>query len=88
MVFRPERFLDVKGKFSQPGHFVPFGVGRRACPGESLAKMEIFLVVTSLIQRFDLQPAVPGQLPSLKPVEGMLFSPEPFKIRFVDRRSI
>ncbi|KAK3787005.1 hypothetical protein RRG08_052636 [Elysia crispata] len=86
--FKPERFLDAKGNFSQPDQFIPFGIGRRACPGESLARMEQFLVATSVIQRFELQPAVPGQLPTLKPIEGMIFSPQPFQIRFVDRRGL
>ncbi|KAK3791958.1 hypothetical protein RRG08_052668 [Elysia crispata] len=86
--FRPGRFLDAQGVFNQSDRFTAFGIGRRACPGESLAKTELFLFITSLIQRFELLPAAPGDLPSLAPVEGIVFSPQPFQIRFVDRRSL
>ncbi|KAK3739739.1 hypothetical protein RRG08_020169, partial [Elysia crispata] len=86
--FSPERFLDAQGILKQPEQFIPFGIGRRACPGESLAKMELFLFLSSLVQRFDLRPAVPGQLPTLKPVEGLVYSPQPYQIRFVDRRHV
>lgn len=33
--------------------------GRRICPGETLAKTKIFILFTSLLQKFTLQPA-PG----------------------------
>ncbi|KAK3739740.1 hypothetical protein RRG08_020170 [Elysia crispata] len=52
--FSPERFLDAQGILKQPEQFIPFGIGRRACPGESLAKMELFLFLSSLVQRLDL----------------------------------
>uniref|UniRef100_A0A914YUU0 Cytochrome P450 n=1 Tax=Panagrolaimus superbus TaxID=310955 RepID=A0A914YUU0_9BILA len=38
--FKPERFLDSEGKFFQPSSLMPFGVGKRACLGEGLARLE------------------------------------------------
>lgn len=87
-VFRPERFLDEQGSVAQPETFMPFGIGRRTCLGESMAKMDLFLFVTSILQRFELQPEVPGELPSLKPVEGLVYTSQPYKLRFVDRRNL
>ncbi|CAC5414443.1 unnamed protein product [Mytilus coruscus] len=36
--------------------------GRRVCPGESLARMELFLYITSMVQRFEFLP-VEGENP-------------------------
>ncbi|KAL8173105.1 UNVERIFIED_CONTAM: hypothetical protein K2H54_040132 [Gekko kuhli] len=57
--FYPEHFLDSEGKFKKREAFIPFSAGRRVCAGETLAKMELFLFFTSLLQRFTFQPA-PG----------------------------
>ena len=51
--FKPERFLELNGKYisSRPNGFIPFGMGRRVCPGEKLALADLFLIVTNLLQR-------------------------------------
>ncbi|KAL8473578.1 hypothetical protein ACS0TY_030423 [Phlomoides rotata] len=53
--FRPERFLDehvdVKGQ-----HFelIPFGAGRRICPGINFGLQMLHLVLANLLQAFEL----------------------------------
>ncbi|XP_068454929.1 cytochrome P450 2K1-like [Clinocottus analis] len=54
--FHPAHFLDKDGKFVQRDAFMPFSAGRRACPGESLAKMELFIFFTTLLQQFRFTP--------------------------------
>ncbi|NP_001316427.1 cytochrome P450 2AC1 [Gallus gallus] len=54
--FHPEHFLNSEGKFVKKDAFIPFSAGRRICAGETLAKMELFLFFTSLLQRFTFQP--------------------------------
>ncbi|XP_048791296.1 cytochrome P450 2K6-like isoform X3 [Lagopus muta] len=61
--FYPEHFLNSEGKFVKKDAFMPFSAGRRICAGETLAKMELFLFFTSLLQRFTFQPP-PGVSPS------------------------
>ena len=51
MIFRPERFLDADGFFKPNEMLQPFGIGRRKCLGESLARMENFLFFDIFSQR-------------------------------------
>ncbi|XP_076441364.1 cytochrome P450 2U1-like isoform X2 [Babylonia areolata] len=83
--FRPERFIDFDGKLTRPEEFVPFSMGRRVCLGESLARMELFLYLATLIQHFRFLPPEEGKLPSLEGTFGMTYTPQAYTIRAVPR---
>ena len=51
--FNPYRHLGADGKLvTNQGNFYPFGAGRRACAGEALAKVELFLFISWMLQKF------------------------------------
>ncbi|XP_025081722.1 cytochrome P450 2J6-like [Pomacea canaliculata] len=93
-VFRPERFLDNEGQLLPPTHptrwrLLPFGVGRRSCPGESFARSRAFLYVTTLLQKFDFLPPVNHDLLPLTQdswTEGVVLQLKPYYVA-IQRRS-
>jgi len=85
--FTPERFLN-KGKdlVEIPKMFIPFSTGPRSCIGETFSRIELFLFVTALFQRFRFLPEIEGQIPEPKGTLGVSYSPPDFKVRIEKRQ--
>ncbi|XP_021238262.1 cytochrome P450 2D17 [Numida meleagris] len=83
--FYPEHFLNENGQFVRPEAFLPFSAGRRACLGEQLARMELFIFFTTLMQKFTF--VIPEDQP--RPREDSHFaltnSPHPYQLQAVPR---
>jgi len=80
--FYPEHFLDSEGKLTTKNEaFMPFGLGKRQCLGMALAKSELFLFSSAILQKFTIE-CVPGKIPSDAPViDQFLFNcPEPYEV--------
>uniref|UniRef100_A0A3B3DJI1 Cytochrome P450 n=1 Tax=Oryzias melastigma TaxID=30732 RepID=A0A3B3DJI1_ORYME len=82
LTFHPAHFLDKDGKFVKRDAFIPFSAGRRICLGESLARMELFMFFTTLLQhfRFTPPPGVSEEELCLTPCGGITLSPLPHKL--------
>uniref|UniRef100_A0AAU7PIR7 Cytochrome P450 CYP 1 n=1 Tax=Asarum sieboldii TaxID=76098 RepID=A0AAU7PIR7_9MAGN len=72
--FNPDRFLISRGEEDEDNEgamkgmersFLPFGAGRRVCPGMELAKIHVALILANLVKSFEWLSAVEGQLPDL-----------------------
>lgn len=59
--------------------------GRRVCLGEAVARMELFLYLSAMIQRFRFLLPETGELPSLQGTLGIAHAPKHFMVRVVVR---
>ncbi|XP_070306928.1 cytochrome P450 2F3 isoform X1 [Odocoileus virginianus] len=79
--FNPERFLDANMSFKKSPAFMPFSAGRRLCLGEALARMELFLYFTAILQSFSLQPLGAPEDIDLTPLSSGLGNvPRPYQL--------
>lgn len=79
--FNPDRFLNGN-KLDQM--VVPFGLGKRACPGESLAQAELYLITANLLLRYKIT-ADSLHMPSTKAHIGIMRRALPYRICFERR---
>ncbi|OXA38861.1 steroid 17-alpha-hydroxylase/17,20 lyase [Folsomia candida] len=89
--FDPSRFLRPNGEglcLKTKRQCLPFGAGKRRCPGEPFADAMAFLFFLSILKTFKLGTA-PGQsLPKLRMNEGAATFPLPFKMTIFKREKL
>src|SRR5580704_16637209 len=65
--FQPGRFTKANEKLQKPGTFLPFGAGPRGCIGGNYAMLQILMILSVLLRKYDLQLA-PGQTIEPRPM--------------------
>ncbi|GMR45665.1 hypothetical protein PMAYCL1PPCAC_15860, partial [Pristionchus mayeri] len=81
--FRPERYLAEDGKTllrDLVERTIPFSIGKRVCAGEGIARVELFLGLTSTFSHFCISPR-PGYPIDFEPKPGQILLPKPQKLR-------
>ena len=90
-VFNPYRFIDERGRTRDPKSlpgFLPFGSGRRQCPGRALAIIEIFTILGALLHQFRFsQEELDTQLQGInfRGKVGLVLTPETFYVHMQAR---
>ncbi|XP_045387891.1 cytochrome P450 2A13-like isoform X2 [Lemur catta] len=84
--FNPQHFLDEKGQFKKSDAFVPFSIGKRYCLGEGLARMELFLFLTTIMQNFRFKsPQSPQDIDVSPKHVGFATIPRNYTMSFLPR---
>ena len=84
--FNPDANFPIDSPDADALRSLPFGVGRRACIGETLARQELFMFFAGILQRFEIAEHPNCPLPSEAIGSGCLIrAPLPFYVCFKPR---
>ncbi|XP_013210325.1 cytochrome P450 2B1-like [Microtus ochrogaster] len=84
--FNPDHFLDASGAVKKIEAFMPFSIGKRNCLGEGIARNELFLFFTTILQNFSVSSPVAPKDIDLRPKESGFTKVAPtYQIQFLVR---
>lgn len=85
-MFKPTRFLNENGELNKSlaEKVMIFGMGIRKCLGEEVARNEIFVFLTTVLQQLLLEKPPKDHL-DLNPIYGLSMAPKPYRTRVVQR---
>ena len=83
-VFRPERFIN-EGRYERNQDFTPYGIGKRDCVGEALAKQSLVIFAVRLLQQFRFE-RPSKELFGEEGTDAIIRTPEDFEVKIISRR--
>ncbi|XP_028749743.1 cytochrome P450 2B1 [Peromyscus leucopus] len=82
--FNPHHFLDANGALKKNEAFMPFSIGKRICLGEGIARNELFLFFTTILQNFSVSsPLAPKDIDISPKESGFGRVPPSYQICFL-----
>lgn len=80
-LFKPERFLNDDQQLNKNlvDKVLIFGMGIRKCLGEEVARNELFIFLTTVLQKLKLKKC-PGTQLDLTPMYGLSMKPKPYQL--------
>uniref|UniRef100_A0AC35UAA3 Cytochrome P450 n=1 Tax=Rhabditophanes sp. KR3021 TaxID=114890 RepID=A0AC35UAA3_9BILA len=85
--FIPERWLNEDQKSinkTLSEKLIPFSMGKRQCAGEGMAVMELFLLITRLVQKYKFGPPPGRAKPSIEPICGAILKAPEYEFQVTD----
>ncbi|RWR84535.1 cytochrome P450 89A2 [Cinnamomum micranthum f. kanehirae] len=90
MAFRPERFLDCGENVDITGSreikMMPFGAGRRMCPGLNLAMLHLEYFVANMMREFEWKTVEGEEVDLTEKQEVTVVMKKPLKVKITQRR--
>jgi cytochrome P450 len=87
-VFNPDRFISNNGTIRKYEQMVPFGIGKRVCMGDSLAKNNLYIFFSMMLQQMvlgiDPDSPRPDPTDTTMPMTHIL---KPFNVTVTERRA-
>ena len=84
--FDPERYLSIdsagKQTFTPNPRVIPFGIGKRRCLGEVVARTSLFKFFTAIVQRYKIVNGQNEEIQETRSV-GFVSAPKPYKLKFM-----
>ncbi|GMT22705.1 hypothetical protein PFISCL1PPCAC_14002, partial [Pristionchus fissidentatus] len=77
--FSPERYLNEDGKTLRKDlvdRTLPFSIGKRACAGEGIARVELFIGLTATIQNYRILPCEGKEIDLERPLHTIIMPRE------------
>ncbi|EFN67203.1 Probable cytochrome P450 305a1 [Camponotus floridanus] len=86
--FRPERFINDRGEYVEDPWLISFGLGRRKCLGETLARKSLFLFTACLLQKFQFTLSPEHSNPILDGIDGFTIAPPDICVNAIKRKCL
>ncbi|XP_075037148.1 sterol 26-hydroxylase, mitochondrial-like isoform X2 [Mixophyes fleayi] len=82
--FIPQRWFREQKEKNNPYSSIPFGHGVRACVGRRLAELEMYMIISSVLKKYELRPEPPGR--EILAVNRVVLAPgKPINLQFLER---
>lgn len=92
MEFRPERFLPSEGQAPETDPYsIVFGFGRRACPGQVMGDLKVYLTIARFLACFNItkKDNQQGELDLREAfIPAILSHPKPFEVNITPRSPV